>query len=151
MERILTSLEFHEKYEDKLEPGQYKFIVAAFNEKEETVAIYPDENKFDCFFQLPSYKTKNVPNNRRFIYKLNKNTIQNKNYRILSDGRYKIDVKELEVWDDPYAKEEDIVPETEVKTKPVPNMEDVLIKKVNEVRRKLNALCIELNGILDEY
>ncbi len=100
--KILTSGEFYDKYSDKLTPGLFKFITAAYRQSDNTIAIFPSENNVDCYFQLPTYKTTTVPFKRRYIYKLNKETISKCNFLILEDGRYKIPVTELELFADPY-------------------------------------------------
>lgn len=102
MYEVLNNKSFFEKFKDELTPGEFKFITKAFRRSDNTVAIFDEENNVDCYFQLPSYKTTKLPEDRRWIYKLSKGSIKKGSYILMEDNRYKIPVDSLTIWKDPY-------------------------------------------------
>lgn len=103
MHEILTSKDFYEKFKDSLVPGEFKFITKAYRQSDNTIAIFEKENKIDCYFQLPNYKTTRVPDKRKWIYKLPKGYIESSGHIEMDDGRYKIPVDDLDLWANPYS------------------------------------------------
>ena len=119
MNNVLTNLEFYENYKHKISPGKFKFITQAYKLRDKTVAIFPNENNVDCYFQLPTYGTRTVPDVRRYIYKLNKESVSSGKFLTDSSGRIVIPVNDLIIWDDPYSSKEEVV-------------EDIVIKEENK-------------------
>jgi hypothetical protein len=86
-----------------LKKGEYKFTTKAFSSKDQTVAVYDDEISFDIYFQLPTYGTTMVPEDRRFIYKLPAFSAYQLAEAISDkDGRVKIPFFKLAIVGDPY-------------------------------------------------
>jgi hypothetical protein len=155
MYEILTSKQFYEKYQDKLKPGEFRFITKAFRQSDNTVALFEKENYNDCYFQLPGWKTTQVPENRRWIYKLPKNSIKPGRYIEMEDGRYKIPVSELDLFSDPYEDEpvfDDFVQQfQEAKSPPteeVKKEEMTLLEKIELLEKQIDMKVNNLEALL---
>ena len=88
---------------------EYMFITRAYYERDDVVAIYEEEGEKDCYFQLPEYRSKLVPHERRYIYFLPKNTLQNVCKSNSPDGRFNIEVNQLIKIADPYLQGEKVL------------------------------------------
>ena len=96
---VLTPSEFFNKYRD-VTGSDVRFVTKAYNHTDDTVALYPSEIEKDCYFQLKKFDEDHVPEDRRFIYFLPKNSVPDS---ALVDGeRYKIRSSELKIFQDPY-------------------------------------------------
>jgi hypothetical protein len=153
MYEILTSKEFFDKYEDKLVPGEFKFITKAFRQSDKTVALFEKENTIDCYFQMPGYKSTKVPENRKHIYKLSKGSVtKDSGFLLMDDGRYKIPMDKLDIWDNPYS-HNDIVFEEPIRDD-VPNvykteMKESLIDKLTRLDREVDEKVKRLESAIE--
>jgi len=107
---LLTKSEFFEifKIPLNLKENEFYFITKAYYEKDNIIAVFKEELEKDCYFQLPEYSTKLVPNERRFIYLLPKNKGIECSKSKSPDGRYNIDISNLLIVADPYNSEKKI-------------------------------------------
>jgi len=107
----------------KLVKNQYHFITKAYYEKDNVVALYDDEAEYDCYFQLPEYRSKLVPHNRRFIYFLPKNELSKITKSKAPDGRNNVGIENLLKVADPYSLDG---------VKVLEKKEEVLVEKKHE-------------------
>lgn len=101
---LLSQTEFFSVFKDtfNLVKDEYYFITKAYYEKDDVVAVYKEEADKDCFFQLPEYRSKLVPHERRFIYFLPKGNLEKVTKSKAPDGRFNISTEQLVMAADPY-------------------------------------------------
>lgn len=105
----LTEQEFYENFKKYLSLGEkddFIFTTRAYYQSDNVVAIYENEGKKHCYFQLPNYKTKLIPHDRRYIYYLPENSVKELSKGKAPDGRDNIEVSKLIPVVDPYTNKE---------------------------------------------
>lgn len=145
MYAVLRSSEFFERYKKELTPGEFKFITKAYRTSDDSVAVYLKENEYDCYFQLPCYQSNTLPENRKDIFLLRKNTLRDvSGLEEISGGRLKVPIKLLEVWRNPYKESDNIIKTTPITKEVI----EVMIpdEPTKETRAdKIKRLSLEIN------
>ena len=113
---LISNSDFFSIFKESLNliENEYMFITKAFYEKDNVIAVYEEEGEKDCYFQLPEYRSKLVPHDRRFIYFLPKRTLQSVCKSNSPDGRYNVEVNKLIKVADPYSVEGEKVLEKDI-------------------------------------
>ena len=102
--KALDYKQFFEKYNKTYKES--RFINKAFSETGNSVAVFADELKYDCYFQLPDYGKSVVPDNRRYIYFIAANKNKEIPHKLgkFGNGNDKVSIKmeHLTIFADPY-------------------------------------------------
>jgi hypothetical protein len=122
--KVLDYKQFFEKYNKNHKDS--RFINKAYSETGNSVAVFAQELKYDCYFQLPDYGKDVVPDNRRYIYFIPANGHENIPHKLgkFSNGKDKvsISIEHLKMFADPYTNfKEQVVNKTK---------EEVLLNKI---------------------
>lgn len=125
----LTIAEFRHRYSGKIDLD-CRFITKTYYAPDESVSIFPEEKSIDCYFQLPNWQTKLIPDERRYIYKLPKNRANERSYAMIDERRMKVPVTDLEIFADPYSPQE---PETKKSSLTELDVERVVIKVLKKM------------------
>jgi len=130
--KVLNYKDFFNKYKDRrVNMENSRFTERAYSQTNNCVSLFKKDLEYDCYVQCPDYNEDVVPEERRYIYVLRKGAWRNLPHTIKmyqSKEKVSININELEVFADPYFKEDvaDIVV-------PEKNPLDWFIGKMKEV------------------
>ena len=156
MNKVLDNLQFYNRYKNDLTAGSFKFITKAYHGKDKTVAVFPSEIKCDCYFQLPTFSSREVPDNRKYIYRLKKDSLVLSRYLTDAAGKIRVPVVDLEIWSDPYAEVVSVMPETTENTATPTIKQEVekhlvdntpLVVKLAQAKERVKSIMLELNKL----